>query len=380
MKGQTEIKHDILEKYLQPWLFKITEVNSEVEYIDGFAGRGRYNDESQGSPLIAMDVANEHMETLAPKLSRFGCTFVENDPNNFANLESEVRKKERKCGPQIKPDCKNEVFESFARQLIDQSEESIPPSFIFIDPFGFSGVPFETVKFLINLRSSGIELFITFMSGKMAQFMENPSHEVAIDDIMGTDEWRNELSPKLPKDERAEKFVRMYERQLREEADTQYVWPFEMSEAVKRQNAYYLVHATNHFDGFKIMKDIMYGAGADQEFAYLGPDHYPYIDEQQTLDDVGLTGDTGEHIQRLSNLLHDRFSGRTLFFSEVMKDTYEETTLIEKHYREACKQLRDSDLAEIINRPNKPNGTESGLNKDDEIRFIPSTRLSDFSS
>lgn len=383
MKGQTEVKHTILENYLQPWLLKITELNNEVRYIDGFAGWGWYPDGSPGSPLIAMNVANKILEQdygrIGTKLDSFYCDFVEKNDSNFNDLEEAVKEVKEDCSKKVKPRCLNQEFEEFARDFTERKRTHTQPAFIFVDPFGFSGLPFEIIDELMNLRSTGMEVFITFMSGKMARFMDSPDHKDAIDEIIGTDRWRDEIDSDLSRDERAKQFVQLYEERLREEAGVDYVWPFEMKKEDTRQTNYYLVHATNHFDGFKLMKEIMYRAGAEDQFAYLGPDHYPYIDEQASFEqfDEGDERERERRIEDLANQLHRQLAGQQMTFKMVMMETYQETTLIEKHYRDACKLLRDQDRAEIINKPDE-NGSISGLQAGDEVKFKDTADLGDF--
>lgn len=137
MKGQTEVKHEIFRKYLEPWLYKISEVPREVRYIDGFAGRGYYEDESKGSPVLALEVANENADVVSPKLSNFRCFFVEADSSNFDNLEARLEEMDDSLTSYIEYQCVNEEFNDFAREYIEQNQKRTPPAFIFIDLFGF---------------------------------------------------------------------------------------------------------------------------------------------------------------------------------------------------------------------------------------------------
>lgn len=386
MKGQTEVKHEILKKYLNPWLMKITEISPTVRYIDGFAGWGRYEDGSPGSPIIAMNVAKNIIEgdygRINSKLYKFNCSFVEDDDTNFEDLLREVNEKLDECPDEIGADCHNTEFEEFAEQFLKDNENAADPSFIFIDPFGFSGLSFEVVKNLLNLRTSGTEVFISFVAGEMARFLESSTHASAITEILGTDRWKSEIDPAIPKEEKAEKLLQIYEEQLRDEAEADYVWPFRMSRESKDETVYYLIHATNHFDGFKLMKDIMYNAGAEDRFAYLGPNHYPYVDNQESL---GSFTDESEReidvrVENLSEKLYNSLEkGRNYSFMEIIGETYQETSLIEKHYRKALYLLEDQDRADIINHPEKPSGTKSGLNDHDEVKLKDVTGLEQYS-
>ena len=54
----SEIKHDILRKYLRLFVNKLG-ASGRIYYIDGFAGQGKYDDGKEGSALIAARLAAE---------------------------------------------------------------------------------------------------------------------------------------------------------------------------------------------------------------------------------------------------------------------------------------------------------------------------------
>ncbi|MCU4799725.1 three-Cys-motif partner protein TcmP [Halobacteria archaeon HArc-gm2] len=381
MKGQTEVKHNILQKYLRPWMFKISEVNSDILYIDGFAGWGYYPDGSPGSPILAMDVVEQNYSSLKHKLDNFYCTFIENNEQNHEELEQAVNEKQEECPPVVKPDPINAKFNDFATDFLDEVDRPIP-TFIFIDPFGFSGVPFETVSELINMRETGVELFITFMSGKMAQFMETDTHSIAISEILGTEDWEDRVDLDGSKEERAEQFLEVYEDQLRNQAGVEYVWPFQMYEESKSQTAYYLVHATNHFDGHSIMKEIMFNEGADDQFAYLGPDHYLFEEEQMDLTSFGDENGNSKFQRKIESLaddLYERYKGEQTTLKQVMKETTHETPLARPHYKDAAEHLEEQNLLDVTHRPDRRDGNKSrGVGLDDDITFVDKPRLGDF--
>ena len=370
MKGQTEIKHQILQAYLKPWLPKISEVASSVNYIDGFAGRGRYEDGSPGSPIIAMQAAADKESAISRKLNSFNCYFIEENASIYGDLEYEIENFKPNAPNFVNTFPENTTFKRFSEGFIEKNQKYCDPSFIFVDPFGFSGLPFEVVNQLLNLRTTGTEVFITFMSGKMAQFMENDEHASAIDEILGTSIWRDRIDTCAGKDDRAKQFVQLYQDRLRNQAGVKHVWPFEMLEETKSQNCYYLIHATNHFEGFKLMKKVMYRKGAGDQFAYLGPDHYPFEDGQDSLSNYGMTDQQEADIEGLSEYLYERFNGEKMTFNEVLEQSLEETKLVVKHYREACKNLAKRNKVQIEHRPNMPKGrTQSGLGEDDYVIF-----------
>lgn len=359
LKEHTEVKHEILEKYLVPWVRILSSSNPRVHYFDGFAGRGTYEGGEPGSPLLAMKVADRNSQLF----EEFLCTFVELNENNFTDLEEVVEKERERCTDKISISTRNAAFEDVIDEMVSELDGGpIIPSFFFVDPFGYNAMPFETVADIFKLRDAGVEVFLTFMVRDIRRFLGDEGHADSITRILGTDEWRD-----IPDDvDKGEEILKIYRRQLREEAGVDYVWPFEMKMADRSETVYYLIHATNHFRGFKIMKDVMFNAGAEDRFAYLGPDHYAYDGEQTKLFET--TGTEDQRVSDLSEFLYDRFEGEKLSFSEVMKQTYTDTNLIEKHYREGIYRLEELHKLTIHNRPEE-GGSENGLQGADVVEF-----------
>lgn len=361
MKEHTEIKHEILRKYFVSWVRVISSKNRRLHFFDGFAGRGYYEDGEEGSPLLIMEAADENSDYF----DDIYCTFVDLNDNNFQNLNNAIEEKKQDIDTdKITTNTENDEFEAVANDLVESlGDEEIIPSFFFIDPFGYESIPFETVSKIANIQDSGVEIFITFMIRDIRRFVEDEGHEDSITRILGTDKWKKVRSS----EDREQKILQIYENQLRNEAGVNYVWPFEMRMPDRRETVYHLIHATNHFKGFKIMKDIMFNSGAEDQFAYLGPEHYGYEDQQATLFDT--TGTRDDRVSELADFLFDTFEGEKLSFYEIMKRTYPETDLIEKHYRRAVYYLEDRHKAKIDNQPDQPDGTKAGLDKDDIVKF-----------
>jgi len=309
-----------------------------------------------------MDTADRNSDLF----DEFLCTFVELDGNNYDDLVSEVEKKEDSCDDVVEVIHRNAAFEDVIEEMIDDlGDKTILPSFFFIDPFGYNSMPFETVSDILNLRDEGVEVFLTFMVRDIRRFLQNEGHENSITRILGTDEWKDINSDAENKEE---EILKIYERQLEKEAGVDYAWPFEMKMPERSETVYYLIHATNHFKGFKIMKDVMFKEGAEDKFAYLGPDHYAYDSAQQSLFESTETEDN--RVSELASFLFERFDGERLKFWDIMKRTYKETDLIEKHYRSAIYSLEEEQKAKIHNfGDDRENSTENGLDKDDEVTF-----------
>ena len=158
-KEHTRFKHELLEKYLGGWLPILGSAFDRLLIIDGFAGRGQYDDGSDGSPVIILRKAQEILS--AGRVKEVACGFVEIDADNFANLQV-ILKKVKSDYPDVKVlGAENDSFETVAEKVIDSVGNRLVPSFWFIDPFGFTGVSFDIVRRLMSLHHS--EVFITLM-------------------------------------------------------------------------------------------------------------------------------------------------------------------------------------------------------------------------
>jgi len=124
MKEQTKMKHRILSLYLNPWIKKISTIDSTLLFVDGFAGPGIYPDGSNGSPLIAMDMADKMLsksDRINDRIDSFECIFIEKNPENYEKLKQSVQQKEKSVDDRISPTCIQGEFEDWAEDFIESS-------------------------------------------------------------------------------------------------------------------------------------------------------------------------------------------------------------------------------------------------------------------
>lgn len=350
-REHTRVKHEILQKYLYVWIIALGKWYKRICYFDGFAGRGEYTDGSPGSPIVAMQVA----ERLHKCFGEFVCTSIEKDKDNFDNLEA-VAKREKGKYPHVKVLNIYGEFADVVSDVIKEVGARLAPSFFFIDPFGFSGVPFSLIKDILSVRRT--EVFITFMYRDIARFLESDKVGNVLDELFGTSEWRAILRKGYKGIKREHALRDLYIRQLVSEAGVHFVWPFKVYMTEKRQTLYYLIHATNNFKGHFVMKNIMYKQGAGGQFTYLGPDDYALRQQMPLLDPDDIPG--------LKSLLLKKFSGQQKTYLQVEKETTMDTSHIERHYRRALKELKSEGLVEIRPVTSK---TSRGLAGDDIVSF-----------
>lgn len=338
----TEAKHSILGKYLSGWIRFLGSSYNKICYFDCFAGRGEYNDGTLGSPIMALDIATR----LENNYENFVCTVIEKNEDNFKNLESLINKKRELGEICTKIDVVpiHDEFANVASTIIEGVGNKLAPSFFFIDPFGMKGIPFELIKRLLSIGR--VEVFLTFMSRDINRFLESEKHENVMDELFGTEEWRDIVS-KYSGDARQYALRDLYIAQLRDDAGCKHVWPYEVGMDEIHQTVYHLIHSTNHFRGFKLMKDIQFNVNIEKgSFGYRGPE------EAQT-----MLFKVGDNLQPLKDILMKQFGGQTKTFYQIMQETYHLTPLIEKNYR---KVLRESEKEGTVTITRVPKLGKSG--------------------
>lgn len=223
IEPHTQIKHLILRRYLGAWLPIMARHNGRILIVDGFAGPGRYMGGEEGSPIIALKALLDH-----PHFQRFlrkrevVFRFIEGEEDRAAALQDELRKFEasRLIPEWVKYDVLQGEFAPLMTQVLDKLESEskrLAPTFAFIDPFGFAGVPIEVIARIV--QNPHCECLITFMYEAVNRFISHPDPKIQthINQLFGTEEWRIILKESDPATRR-HRIVDLYCQQLIQQA------------------------------------------------------------------------------------------------------------------------------------------------------------------
>src|ERR1700719_5434474 len=165
----TSAKHAILRRYLKAWIPILTLGRfPRVAYFDGFAGPGKYSGGEDGSPVIALKAA---LEQNPPIRGQVIFRFVEEKPDRAEVLQQIVKSLPIPNNFDVKVEGGRKfeaAFKDFRTHYVNNAGK-IPPTFAFIDPFGWTGAPFSAVQFLMS--QSSCEAFITFMYEEINRFI-----------------------------------------------------------------------------------------------------------------------------------------------------------------------------------------------------------------
>ena len=256
IEPHTEAKHLILREYLKAWFPILGQIQGRVLYLDGFCGPGQYSEGEDGSPLIALKTAARYHQRFKEEVVFY---FIDEDCKRIEYLKSLIESFGRLSKFRIHTEC-NE-FEYVLSHELDKLESEglhIAPTFAFIDPFGFSGLPMRLIHRL--LAHPRTEAFINFNANNINRFVEHPNEHIrnSIIDLFGTDDV---LEVIRDSENRFRDLRELYQRQLRLAAE--YVRFFSMTD-MNRRPIYDLFFAGNNDEGHYRMKEAMWKADPEQ--------------------------------------------------------------------------------------------------------------------
>lgn len=144
----SEIKDTLLRCYLPQYFQKLLVSGKPIFYIDCFAGKGKFDDGNDGSPLIAMQIINERlgMSRISRKNNAIVPCFIE--LNHAADLEQNLMLHPYQYGT---PQVVDGKFEDNIRGLLKDKRGY---DALIIDFFAGSGTTLHAVN-LLNAEDGG---------------------------------------------------------------------------------------------------------------------------------------------------------------------------------------------------------------------------------
>jgi three-Cys-motif partner protein len=262
-KAWAQIKHSILGNYLSLFLGKLGR--NPIFYVDGFAGPGRLEDGSEGSPLIAAKLASS-----PPQRSREGvlhCINVEEDPEVFTNLQEST-------ADFVRMGLVKNYRGRFDERLPDVLRElGGATAFFFIDPFGTEGAELETVKQIASRRGK-TEILLRYDDTRVKRLiMWVTNHEESFDDShrKTSKAFRSRIDQLT--DEQAANLVQSalasgevldrtalidgYARLVKTTTSLRFSLSYPIRNPETKGHRYYLVHFCKHPDGYIHMANFM---------------------------------------------------------------------------------------------------------------------------
>lgn len=312
IEPHTIAKHKILRKYLSAWFPILNRYHKRLVYLDGFSGPGIYKGGEPGSPIIALKTASEHFRPINGEAIFL---FIEERADRADNLKREVGK--LTLPATFRVHIESSQFEQTVTGILDALDKEVQglaPTFAFVDPFGFSGLPFDLLERLLKHDRS--EAFITFMVESVNRFVEAPNDEIKahIRALFGTDRVFDVVAGS---GDRVKAIAQLYKSQLQKVG--RYVRSFQMRDRNDRV-IYYLQFVTKHPLGHLKMKEAMWQVDLEGDFAFS--------DATDPTQEVLFRK---EHDKDLFSILRRVFGGQTIQVAQIRTFVRDQTAYIDKH-------------------------------------------------
>lgn len=323
IEPHTLAKHEILRRYLGAWFPILSTYNRRIVYIDGFCGPGKYKGGEAGSPIVALEEALKHNLRLAGNQLTF--LFVDERSDRIAHLTNELQSILLPSNFSVHP-----VTGQFKSELTDllnglrSSGSQLAPTFAFIDPFGFKGLPFDLVRRL--LENPKTEVLVNVMVDVINRFLEHPDVQTQqhIVDLFGT---QQVLQVAQNPYGRIDALRLLYQEQLSKCA--RFVRYFEMRDCNGR-TIYYLFFASNHPLGHVRIKEAFWKVDPTSGYCFsdaTNPNQLVLFDTDET--------------PRLASDLAKVFTSQRVTGEKIKKYVEDETPFIATHMRRALRLLEE---------------------------------------
>jgi three-Cys-motif partner protein len=331
IEPHTQAKHEILTRYLDAWFPIMASWNTRVLFIDGFAGPGRYLGGEPGSPQLATNSALKRQAML--RNSTVMLCFNESDRARYDELESWARAKDAEVPQNFELIVQHGEFVELATYLVNnRGDRSLVPTFAFVDPFGWTGVPIELIANLVRDRRS--ELFILFSYNSVNRWIGHPGHQGNMRSLFGCDDYR-EAEGLAPRD-RKEFLAAVYEQQLRQYGSFPYVSRFEMIEKNGR-TSYFLYHCTRSLKGLEVMRSAMWKIDPDS-----GSQFSDRIAGLERLFEGPIAFDLEERLRA-------RFAGRRVPIKTLQDFVLTDTPFAPEHLKKrTLKPMQERGLIDVV--------------------------------
>jgi len=325
------IKARIVTKYFGFWT-KVMIPHAKkwaggLAYLDLYAGPGRYDDGSRSTPLLILEQALENQD-----LCRFLSTIF-NDREHAQRLRENIRSL-----PGIERlERQPQVFDlDIDAGFSPIFSKPLPPSFSFIDPFGYKGVTLKLLRGM--LKDWGCDLILFFSYARINAAINNEifdEHTLALFGEQRLLSLRERVRDRAPT-EREALILESFSQALTE-LGFQYVLPFTFKRPGQERTSHHLIFVTKAKLAYNVMKDIM--AAESSEFDQ-GVPSFAYtksLDEHET----PLLFSLDRPLEHLAEDLLNDFAGRTLSTRDVFEKHSVGKRYVLRNYRDALRKLEE---------------------------------------
>ena len=254
-REQSQVKHLILQRYLERFAFIIGSWSDSITYIDCFSGpwESRSENYEDTSFVIAIGELRKARDQLAVNRPpvELRCCFIEEDKAAFEKLNkfaATVNDIEVKTLNGKLEECIGEIV-----KFVKQSKRKTFP-FVFVDPKGWTGFGLNVIKPLLTMQPA--EVLINFMTEHIRRFIDWPdeSNQQGFVELFGTDSFRQSVSG-LTGIDRDDAFVEQYMTVVQRAGNYRFISCAIVLKPGTDRSHFHLVYLTRDPKGIEVFKD-----------------------------------------------------------------------------------------------------------------------------
>lgn len=364
-KPWSEVKDELLGCYFKPYVSKILHTYKPLIYVDCFAGKGKFEDGSKGSPLIALEIIDEckhrtTMESINIATYFIDLNYADDLRNNLSNY------------PHI--NIISGKYEDNIEELLKSKNGC--NVFLYIDPYGIKALQcsmfeklaysnFNSIELLINMNSFGFvreacnalgidyndvdsDVFDDLVEYYPTKMSTSEKSKAQLTEIAGGDYWIKIVEGYKAKNYDGYQAEKMFSEQYCKQLMKSYKYVLNMPLRIKQgqRPKYRMVHATNHEDGCLLMVDNI-------------------CNRWQALQDIQLKGQMMLWSQDVENqivsdeIIEEKFASHMLRYKEHTSINIILAEFFIKYgalcstgdVKKAIKKLENNDMINIIRSP-----------------------------
>lgn len=335
--ASSKIKANIVANYFPKYCKIILKSpQTEIRYLDLFAGPGIYEDGSLSTPILIADACAEDA------ILKSVVHLMFNDNEHIETLKKHFEKRYNETDFSFSPKFgdktvgEDEKIKAYLRKITTEKKNPYP-TLLFFDPFGYKGINTnDLAKFLSNW---GNEIFLFFNIKRIHAAVENNKFDELMNELFPTtiDKIRTDRKYVGKVQERLSLIIGNLANEFKRIVPNLFHCAFKFQEEDSNTTSHYIIHFTKHNRGYDLVKQIY--NDFDNIGATLGENGDYMFDSKKLDQDDGQLNFGDQNIYVLGKQLVDKYKGRKILAIQLFNEHQTLTKYCRKHYSDTLRDL-----------------------------------------
>ncbi len=342
-REQSEVKTAIVVKYFSFWANVMkgairkrpNKGPGRIAYIDIFSGPGKFNDDSDSTPIQIVKTAildqwlKEHLVTV----------FNDKEKKYVEKIRSSINGLPGVSDLKYKPKITNELIDGKIAELYEKS--NFVPSLFFLDPWGYKGLSNKLINSVI--KGWGCDVIFFFNYKRIIRGINNNVEQRNMVDIFGRENYirlKQELSSGLSPKEKEIRILNALEEAIKSYG-IRYVLHYRFRSLSGADTTHHLSFVSKEKMAYTQMKQIMARQSSSDSQGV------PSLEYDKTKIGVQPLFELDDPLNRLKIDLMSSFTGKSLTVGEIISKHHIDTNYIPKNYKRVLKDLEKEGKIEV---------------------------------